>query len=151
MRKGEGCTSSRRIHVRDRCQILLSQVRTRHGVRNIPNTTCSEQTLTRVWRWLHKLRRGRGRYPRHRAGRHPLDKNISQRSQRGIGKYLQQTSELTRTEKTKYLSAQTVPGSIASDGARIDKSDILNTVLVTQDGIFFLKGTDELSDQQVHS
>jgi hypothetical protein len=40
------------------------------------------------------------------------------------------------------LAEQTVPDSIPSDGARIDKRDILNTVLVTPDGVFFLKRTD---------
>jgi hypothetical protein len=58
-----------------------------------------------------------------------------------IAKYLQQASQLALQEKSEYLAAQTVPGSIASDGVFIGKRDMMNTVLVTQDGVFILKST----------
>ncbi len=63
-------------------------------------------------------------------------------SQGEIGKYLQQALHLTLEEKTKYLAAQSIPDSIASDGAKIDKRDMINTVLVTRDGVFFDKVRD---------
>jgi hypothetical protein len=54
--------------------MILSQVRPRHGTRNVPNTTSSEQSLTCVCPWQRKLREGWGWYPRHRPGWHPMDK-----------------------------------------------------------------------------
>jgi hypothetical protein len=42
----------------------------------------------------------------------------------------------------------TTPDSIASDGVRIPKRDILNTVLVSRYGVFFLKRTDVTGKRQ---
>jgi hypothetical protein len=63
----------------------------------------------------------------------PHTREFSGGSKGEIGKYLQKASQLAVEEKTKYLAAQSIPGSIASDDAKIGKRDMINTVLVTQE------------------
>jgi len=76
--------------------------------------------------------------------KHPHIRQFStgESRQPGVGKYLSKASAEAIKERMHYLVNMTCPGSLATDGAKIAKRDMLNTVLVTKDGVDFLKRTD---------